>query len=528
MTIISEKSYDDMPYESYPYPQSSPDHLRTIGVLFGMNPSKLKKARVLELGCASGGNLLPFAHKYPDAEIIGVDLSEVQINDGKELIKKLGIKNVDLRHISITDIDESFGKFDYIISHGVFSWVPKEIEEKMLEICGNMLTDNGIAYISYNTLPGWNMVRSIRDMMLYHSAGFESDQEKVNQSRLLLDFIKDSTEGSDSAYSKFLRNEVQLLANQPDHYIRHEHLETMNNQFYFSDFISMASKNGLQYLGDASITSMYIGNLPKKAHEKLSEIKDIVRTEQYMDYVTNRRFRSTLLCKSNVPLNRNLQPKNIDNFYLNMKVQSEKDIKDVNFADNIEALKFFINGNKDVNISTTSPIMKAVIYTFIENSNIFINVEELVEQSSKKIKAYSKDDIKNEIYSNVMKLVLSGYISISSEKPLYKNKLDTDKPKISKLVKGQSEFMKGLWASNLRHERIGLSAFDKIALRYFDGKSSFDDVTKKVYENHIKNGELNVSIDNQKITDEKSVLAELDKAMLNLKSRIDQFAILPE
>ena len=100
--------------------------------------------------------------------IVGIDLSKVQIDAGLANIKALGLKNIELKHCSITDIDESFGKFDYIICHGVFSWVPEFVREKILEISNKNLIENGIAYISYNTLPGWNMVRTIREMMAYH------------------------------------------------------------------------------------------------------------------------------------------------------------------------------------------------------------------------------------------------------------------------------------------------------------------------------------------------------------------------
>lgn len=526
MTISSEEAYDKMPYESYPYPQSAPEHLKTIGVLFGMNPPKLEKARILELGCAAGGNLFPIAHKYPDAEVIGVDLSSVQIQQGQDLIKKSGIKNLDLQHKSITDVDESMGKFDYIISHGVFSWVPDDVQEKMLEICGKMLTDNGIAYISYNTLPGWNMVRSIREMMMYHSAGFEGDANKVQQSRLLLEFLKDSTEGSNTPYSQFLRNEAQLLANQPDHYIRHEHLETMNKQFYFSDFMKMASSNGLQYLGDSVLSSMYIGNLPKKASDKLAEIKDIVRTEQYMDYVTNRRFRSTLLCKNNVALTRNIKVEDAQKFYFNMKVTPENALKDIKIEDNLDAQKFFINNNKDINISSSSPAMKAILHAFAENPHHLFKYDELVKEASKYSKKISEEDIKRDLLGNAMRLILSGYISISSESPKFKQKLEGDKPVISSLIRSQCEHMPGLWATNMKHERIGLSAFDKVALRYFDGKNSFDDVVKILYEKHIKTGELNVSKEGQQITEEKKILEELNLVMDTLKTKIDKLALL--
>ena len=70
-------SYDEVPYESFPFPQTHPDHLATLGRLFAIQPPPLERCRVLELGCASGGNLIPMAVAMPQAEFFGVDLSAI-------------------------------------------------------------------------------------------------------------------------------------------------------------------------------------------------------------------------------------------------------------------------------------------------------------------------------------------------------------------------------------------------------------------------------------------------------------------
>ena len=83
-----QNSYDAMPYESNPFPQTSPTHLRTLAALFGLDAPKLENARVLELGCSSGGNIESFAYMYPDSDCVGIDLSKVQIDIGNEFLKK--------------------------------------------------------------------------------------------------------------------------------------------------------------------------------------------------------------------------------------------------------------------------------------------------------------------------------------------------------------------------------------------------------------------------------------------------------
>ncbi|MDX2050318.1 MAG: class I SAM-dependent methyltransferase [Rickettsiaceae bacterium] len=522
--MTQDYSYDQVNYESYPYPQSSPIHLRTIGGVFGLNAPDLANARILELGCAAGGNIIPFAYMYPNSKCVGVELSKNQVEQGTNLIEKLGIKNIELKHMSITDIDESFGEFDYIIAHGVFSWVPRLVQDKILEICSKNLSKNGIAYISYNTLPGWNMIKSIREMMLYHSQGFSDEREKVVQARLLLQFIKDATVDNNSAYSKLLQTEAEMLAQQPDHYIRHDHMEDDNHPCYFHDFMARANEIGLQYLGDSSLPSMYLGNIPNKAAEKLAEIKDIVRSEQYMDYVTNRRFRSTLLCKSDIVLNRNLVHTDIEKFFITANITPEKPISDINLESNIDTAKFYAYNSKDQMISTASPPMKAIFYALAENSCKMLKTDEIVALAAKKLKNVTAQQIKQEFLANGLKLVLAGYLGIKLDGPAYKSE-PSQKPKVSELVRAQCEYMPGLWVTNLKHERIGINLLDKVAFRYFDGKHTLEEVRSKVLE-RILLGELSINKNEQKLEDKDEITKELTTIFGFLEERLRNAAIL--
>src|SRR5690606_28840927 len=116
--------YDAVPYDSHPFPQTAVEHLQALAYLFGLDAPPPQQARVLELGCAAGGNLIPFAARHPESRALGVDLSSVQIGQGVQALAHTGLTNIELRALNITRIDASFGRFDYIICHGVYSWVP--------------------------------------------------------------------------------------------------------------------------------------------------------------------------------------------------------------------------------------------------------------------------------------------------------------------------------------------------------------------------------------------------------------------
>ncbi len=516
-------SYDEVPYQSYPYAQSQPENLKTLGVLFGMTPPAIETARILELGCAEGGNIIPHAVRYPKAEFIGVDLSKVQIDAGKVHLKELGLKNIELKCCSITDIDDEFGKFDYIICHGVISWVPDFVRDKIFEVCTKNLTENGIAYISYNTLPGWNMIRTIRDMMIYHAAGFPTPQEKVQQSRLLLNFVKESLEGQDTPYANILRNEAALLANQSDHYLRHDHLEEENKQFYFTEFLTEAAKHKLQYLSDTSLPSMYLGNMPQNVTEQLKNLNDVVRTEQYMDFITNRRFRSTLLCHQHVKLNRSLNNEDIRKFALTMNISPEKDLKEVDLTRN-ETVKFIYNNDANANISSNAPALTALLYTLSENINNPLTFNDLVKKANAKFKTDMKQAIEIDLINNAMNLVFKGYANISLQSG-NKDKVNLEKPKLSKLTSYQATKTNHNWVTSHLHSAIGVNIFDKFAMQYMNGKNSKKEIMDLLVED-VRNGKITLNgKDKAKLEEEDQIRKELNGFYEDMMKRFSNSAI---
>ena len=132
MGIGIDISYDAVPYPDYSYFESHPDRVATMATLFGMKPPPVDRCRVLELGCAGGGNLIPMAYGLPQSEFVGIDTSARQIAAGQEKASALGLKNVTLQPLDILDVNTDHGQFDYIIAHGVFSWVPRVVQDKIL------------------------------------------------------------------------------------------------------------------------------------------------------------------------------------------------------------------------------------------------------------------------------------------------------------------------------------------------------------------------------------------------------------
>jgi methyltransferase-like protein len=250
---------------------------------------------VLELGCAVGGNIVPMAYSLPGARLVGIDLVSSQIETAKQFAASSGVTNLELRAASITDVTSEWGKFDYIVAHGVFSYVPYDVAEKMLQICAEQLTPNGLAYISFNTYPGWHVRMWARKAMLFHAGKLADPMEKARAGR---DFILALAQAP--ATSALLRGEVQWLQGTDESYVLHEYFEDTNQPIYFRDFATRVAKHGLQYLGDALQNGIVAAEnwAPFRSWMDANP-DDRIRQEQYADYVRNREFRRALVCHAN-------------------------------------------------------------------------------------------------------------------------------------------------------------------------------------------------------------------------------------
>ena len=86
---------------------------------------------------------MPFAARHPGARVVGIDLSPVQIAEGQARLAEMGLTNAELKQMDLSQIDMSDGEFDYIICHGVYSWVPPTVQDAILRIASENLTENG-------------------------------------------------------------------------------------------------------------------------------------------------------------------------------------------------------------------------------------------------------------------------------------------------------------------------------------------------------------------------------------------------
>lgn len=490
----STYSYDEIPYPSHPFEATHPDHIYSLAKLFKLEPSVPESARILELGCASGGNIIPLADQFPNATVVGVDLSSKQISDGQKIVSALGLKNIKLIADDFQAINDSYGEFDYILCHGVFSWVPPVAQERILEICKERLTPNGVAYISYNAYPGWFMRGMIRQMMLYHVSNLPDPASKIQQARALLSFIVTSTEGQTTPYAQVLKSELELLAKHPDSYLFHEHLEDHNRPMFFYQFMEMAKAQGLQFLGETSLASMITSNLPPKAAEALTKLTtDVHHRSQYTDFVTNRMFRQTLLCRSDVKLDRHLSPSRMEGvrYAGNIKVEDSNLMN--NLSPDVEVTFKCPNGRK---LQTKHSALKALMFALVESWPKSLNVPELCKLVEKKLSELvvvgkrESVSIMQLVTTNMLQLVVRGDVEFRCVPDRFVTEV-SDKPKVSSLARLQAS--QGGPVTTLRHSMINLDPLTKLITQEIDGNK-----TKEQLAAHLaslaQQGKVNINI----------------------------------
>jgi SAM-dependent methyltransferase len=295
------KSYDEVPYPSHAKPFSHIKMLGAIAELYGLNPASPASCRVLELGCADGGNLVPMAFEFPSSRFVGIDLSSVQVVSGRAVADDLKLTNLELREADILNLGcDDLQEYDYIIVHGVFSWVPPNVQDKILAICRDHLSDKGLAYISYNTYPGWHGKEAMRKMLRYHTRNTDNLRQKA---QIALEFIAafptpvESPGNTASILFQQLKSDLQNI-DDPATYLVHEYLVDTNWPLYFNDFITRAGAFGLRYVEDAFPGSTSPERLPPKTRKWINEIiTEGLEYQQYIDLFGNISFRRSLLCR---------------------------------------------------------------------------------------------------------------------------------------------------------------------------------------------------------------------------------------
>lgn len=477
--MSNDFSYDTIPYQSNFQPQIYPDRMATLATILDMKPAAVDRCRYLELGCGDGSNLIAFAFALPDSEFTGVDLSVKHIETANRAVKSLGLKNIKFLHLDVMKMSrEEYGQFDYIAAHGFFSWVPDVVRQKVLSLYSEMLMPQGVGYMSYNVLPGGYLRRMISEMMLYHTRKVPVSLEKVKEGLSILGFLRDSTPKNDY-YQTILKNEINHVLEHDAPSILHDELGEINQPFYFHEFAALAAENDLQYLCEAEYYTMPMHEYPPQTKQALDSFgDDIIRREQYIDFLRCRRFRQTLLCHADVNIKRDVEPQKLREFYIASAftpVDQNADLKN----NEPEAFRFPSGAVAKLEHSLTKVVLARLGEIWTDS----IKFDELLDSARQELESHGveSDDWEREIYTTcsiLLELYSTGMVQLHVHQPKFTREI-SEFPLASPLARWQLGFGDRVTTLQMNQVEIG-DTFSRHLLQMLDGTRSRLDLSKEI------------------------------------------------
>jgi methyltransferase-like protein/trans-aconitate methyltransferase len=439
-----------------PFAYTQPAHLAAITALFGLEAPPADRARVLELGCASGGNIIPLAARFPNARFLGIDLAQRHIADGRQRIAALGLANVELRQGDVTQVAFAGGHFDYVICHGVFSWVPHAAQDAILKICGEALATNGVATISYNVLPGWHLRRIVRDICLHHVGKDGPPQQRVVGARRLLEQIAESASETDP-YGQLLRNEAMRTARRPASYILGEFLAVDNAPCYFHEFAERARQYSLSYLceGDLNSSIPEIQDPEIRRRNRALAGSDPLALEQYIDFFTGRTFRRSVLIKArqaaSVRRSRSLERLRPLHFASRLRFDGSQSNEKVSVY----------KDDRGRAIKAKNSFARLALARLAELYPTTLTLEQLTGHSE------GRADAEARVGSVLFTMVVAGQATVSVL-PLQVGSAAAERPKVWSLARAEAATGQP-WVTSLQHTPIALQPVAAVLLAHLDG-----------------------------------------------------------
>lgn len=460
--------YDQVAFPSYPYPQSHPERLATMARLCGLSVAPLDACRVLELGCGAGGNLLPMADSMPHSQFVGIDLSPQQIQIGCEHIRASGLTNVRLEARNILSLDAGLGSFDFVIAHGVFSWTTAEVREHILKLCRVVLSPVGVAYINYNTYPGWHMQGMLRDMLSFHAQCAEAPEDRVREARRMIDFLDQTLPGPTTAFGSLVRSELDAIRKNSDAFLFHAYLNVVNQPFYLSEFQRLATVHNLRYLGDADPELTW----PERTAPQLAtHVKHLTADEsrwcQHVDFIRFTNSRRSLLCQQNAAMERGPCLSALPEMHVSAAVRRPES------GGPTSAAQFVMRSGRTV--STNDPRMRLTMESLADAWPESIPVEQLSQRLDAQLpdSRLQQDRWQQDLLHGFCNQVLG--LSIRSNRC---SRTVADKPLASPLARlqaAQQDFV-----ANLRHEVVRLSDMDRRCLTLLDGSRTVQQIADQL------------------------------------------------
>lgn len=415
-----------------------------------------------------------------NSRFVGVDTSEDAVARGQAAIGELGLTNARLIESDLRDLDRSLGTFDYIIAHGVYSWVPTDVRDALLKVVKARLNPQGVAYMSYNVLPGWHIDRISRDLMRFHVQGIDQPEKKAEQARAFLHLATEAGEEL-STYRMVLEDEAERLDSYPDWFMLHDHMGEFTTPVYFRDFVEHAASHGLRFLTEADYEVTTTFGLRNDVTAMLRPlVGDVVLYQQYLDYLRGGRFRRTLLCHDSVRVDRSPDADRLAGLLVAAPVTARP-------TDDGASRNFV--GLRKQSIRTDQPLVMSVLDCVGEAWPAAVAFNDLVDVARSALDVNDAAAHATDVRPTLARLVLSLFASAFLELRRYDTPVCTeitDRPRTTRVARwqaGRSSLVTNVFHRNVLVEEEGALHL----LRHLDGFHSRADLAENLRQDFDDN-----------------------------------------
>lgn len=246
----------DAEYTSHYFPELAPPHLDMAALSAGVLPPEREggRFRYCELGCGNGMSTNLLAACFPNAEFVGIDFMPVHIANSRRVAKKAGLRNVDFYELSFADAcAQDLGQFDYIVAHGVYSWISPQNRLEMVEFYRRFLAPGGLIYLSYNSYPGWLSIAPVQKIVNEVARTLKGPSPQ--RARASFDVAKQLADKNALVFQLYpaAKQQVDKAPTQAANYLAQEYLNESWNPLYVTDVMRELLPAKLEYVASATL-----------------------------------------------------------------------------------------------------------------------------------------------------------------------------------------------------------------------------------------------------------------------------------
>lgn len=290
----------DVPYLPGITSELVPEWLDLAATVCGFRAPRGSELRWCELGCGRGLTAVVLAATHPESRFVGIDLMPDHIDAARRTATRAGLDNIELHALDFAAAAEmDWEPFDYIVAHGVYSWVDEAAQADLRRFADRHLAPGGLLYVSYNALPGWTPDTPFQHLL----KSFAAAEQGASDTRVLAAAQKALvllTAGAPALeQSGVARRWIDDIGKRPTSYLVHEYLVPAWRPRYVTDVRRAMASIGLEPVGSATLQDNFDRFvLTANAREALRDIHDPDLRELARDYFMNQRFRRDIFARS--------------------------------------------------------------------------------------------------------------------------------------------------------------------------------------------------------------------------------------